>query len=319
MSIGAESLRPHLLHEHEILSGVDDHAVARLVEVAIHMTIAPGEVLITSGESKGNLYFILDGKLSVHLRDLDGEPVALLGHGQTVGEMSIILGTSASAHVRAVERTHVMAIDEAAFWRLVGMSHAFATNLLHLLARRMRAQNSAIVESHDEKERFEHQALADGLTGANNRRWLDEKLPGYVSRHHRDNKPLTALLLDVDHFKRFNDTYGHAAGDEVLRLVANTLKGALRPGDVVARYGGEEFVVILPGTPLGGARVAAERLRERVASTPVPPCKGQELPAVNVSIGLAELGPEDTAASLLSRADELLYRAKKNGRNRVES
>ena len=183
----------------------------------------------------------------------------------------------------------------------------------------IRGHKACIVETHKEKERFEREALADSLTGAHNRRWLNERLPRFVARHRRDETPLSVMVLDVDHFKRINDVFGHAAGDHVLRLMADTLHAALRPGDFVARFGGEEFVVILPGTPLFGAAAAAERVRARIANASFANEEAPALPPVQVSIGISDLQAEDTAATLLSRADAALYRAKQNGRNRVES
>ena len=312
-------LRPQQLCEHELLNEVDPEAVAELIETSLCMAVSAGDVLIEPGESRRALYFILDGKLSVHLRDPDEPPIAFLSRGQTVGEMSIILGTPSAAYVRAVERTRLMSVEEVAFWRLVARSHPFATNLLHILARRMWASNSTIVETHKEKERFQREALADVLTGAHNRRWLNERLPRFVARHRRDETPLSVMGLDVDHFKRINDVFGHAAGDHVLRMLADTLHAALRPGDFVARYGGEEFVVILPGTPLSGASAAAERVRARIAGETFAFDDAPALPPVHVSIGIADLRAEDTAVTLLGRADANLYRAKQNGRNRVES
>jgi diguanylate cyclase (GGDEF)-like protein len=182
-----------------------------------------------------------------------------------------------------------------------------------MLARRMKHSNAAIVENARERERFERAASVDALTGVFNRRWLDEKLPRFVSRHVFDRTPLSVLAIDVDHFKTYNDTYGHAAGDAVLRTLARTLDTSLRPGDTVARYGGEEFVVILPGTGRTGARTAAERVRVRVREMPVG-----ELPPMRVSIGVAELALSDSPGSLLERADAALYLAKNTGRDRVE-
>jgi two-component system cell cycle response regulator len=164
-------------------------------------------------------------------------------------------------------------------------------------------------------------ALTDSLTGLYNRRYLTAHLDGLMARHAEGATMGPALLLlDIDWFKRVNDTYGHAAGDAVLRELSARVSRHLRPFDLVARYGGEEFVVVLPETPQRVAEGVAERLRTVIAEAPMtmgdPPV---EL-SITISIGLAV--PEtvqETAASLLRRADEALYAAKAGGRNRVVS
>lgn len=154
-------------------------------------------------------------------------------------------------------------------------------------------------------------AVTDGLTGLRNRRSFQERLGQEVARAHRNGTPLSIAMLDVDWFKEYNDTFGHPAGDHVLKEVADVLKRNARQTDLVARYGGEEFVLILPHTELAGAVKLAERIREDIATAPWP------LRPVTASLGVAEIAPLDTATSLVTRADVSLYRAKSGGRNAV--
>ena len=130
-------------------------------------------------------------------------------------------------------------------------------------------------------------------------------------------KPLTVLVLDIDYFKSINDTYGHDAGDDVLREFAIRIRKSIRGIDLACRYGGEEFVVVMPETDMAVATMVAERLRRRIASEPFPIQQGARGIEVTISIGIAALGRDDTAASVLKRADQALYRAKRDGRNRV--
>jgi diguanylate cyclase (GGDEF)-like protein len=166
--------------------------------------------------------------------------------------------------------------------------------------------------------RMKETAETDGLTGLRNRRAFDAAVLLETSRYDRYARPLSLLLLDLDHFKAVNDTHGHEAGDEVLRRVADIVKTCVRDVDTAARFGGEELAILLPETPLAAAREVAERIRLTIASTPVQ--WAQVSIRVTVSIGMAAV-PESvaTVAGLLTQADEALYNAKKQGRNRVIS
>jgi diguanylate cyclase (GGDEF)-like protein len=166
---------------------------------------------------------------------------------------------------------------------------------------------------------IERLATRDSLTGLANRRLFDESLLREAARAQRLGTPLSLLVLDVDHFKQVNDTHGHPAGDKILVAVAESLGGRLRPRDLVARYGGEEFVLILPETDGPGARVVAERTRQKVESLRTD--AGVAAPVqVTISLGCATFGPAafGNARELLGAADRALYAAKRRGRNRVE-
>jgi diguanylate cyclase (GGDEF)-like protein len=160
-------------------------------------------------------------------------------------------------------------------------------------------------------------ASSDALTGIMNRRAIQALAGRLLAGAHRQGRPLSLLLIDADHFKRINDAYGHAAGDLALKHLVHTLSLGLRGGDHIGRLGGEEFVVLMEDTRLEDARQAAERLRERVAQTPLRH-EAAEL-ALEVSIGLASAAPGDDVDALLRRADRALYAAKHQGRNRVVS
>ncbi len=159
----------------------------------------------------------------------------------------------------------------------------------------------------------------DGLTGLPNRRAFDLGLEIEIDRAREEDTPLTLLVADIDHFKNFNDTYGHRVGDEVLKLVGRVLKSLLKGRDTPARYGGEEFCVILPTTDLQGASVVAEHIRKSISAKALKSARtGQCYGQVTISIGCAQLRPDDTSETLIERADRGLYLAKRNGRNRVE-
>jgi diguanylate cyclase (GGDEF)-like protein len=158
------------------------------------------------------------------------------------------------------------------------------------------------------------QARTDSLTGLANRRALDEELQRRYSESQRTGSPLSIMLIDVDHFKGFNDRHGHRAGDEALRVIAATLRDAMRQMDLVARYGGEEFVVLLPGTAIEGAILVAERTRQDLADSRFR-YDGKEF-SLTVSIGVAQLATNEHVSRMLQRVDQALYAAKGAGRNR---
>ncbi|MBZ0119379.1 MAG: GGDEF domain-containing protein [Sandaracinaceae bacterium] len=310
-------LSVELLDDFRMLEGVGLTARRELLAAAEEKRLGPGEILIQQGEPNPAMYLVLSGELGVHLEGVEGEPVAVIGRGETVGELSVLDGSAASANVVARTACHLLAIQEDGFWHITNASHAFAVNLLIKLAARLRANNATVSRNVKKRRQYERAAMFDGLTGIHNRRWLDETLHRMATRHERSGSSLALSLIDIDHFKSFNDRYGHAAGDHVLTVVANVLSTNLRPTDLVARFGGEEFVIIFPDTDLEHALVAAERVREAVSKQDAPLPDGTALPRVTISMGVAQLLPGQSVSDLLKVADLAMYRAKQTGRNRV--
>ncbi len=158
-------------------------------------------------------------------------------------------------------------------------------------------------------------ATLDALTNLNNRRQFEVRLKQEIATTKRQNNPLCAMMIDIDFFKKVNDTYGHASGDAVLRTVALIIKEHLRESDIPSRYGGEEFAVLLPYTHISEAKIVGERLRKAVENTEIPIDK--KTINVTISMGLAEFDTKETGEELFERADKALYEAKESGRNRV--
>ena len=173
------------------------------------------------------------------------------------------------------------------------------------------------------RARLLRSGFTDVLTGWHNRRYLTVRINEELARARRDRTRLVCLMLDIDHFKRVNDTWGHAAGDVVLQELAQRIESQVRASDVAARYGGEEFVVLLPRTDVASASKLAERIRAAVAAEPVALPNGETV-TITASIGIAEVSPgvddEDLKTlgdSLIARADVALYAAKSAGRDQV--
>jgi len=173
----------------------------------------------------------------------------------------------------------------------------------------------------DAYETIKRQAVFDALTGIPNRHSFSERILTEFNRSLRDRNPLSVIIGDIDHFKLYNDTYGHAGGDECLKIVAKTIQKSLkRPGDFCARYGGEEFIIILPATDQKGAKAIADEIRSNILAINIPHEKSLTHKIVTISLGVAtkEHGEMITHERLLKMADDALYQAKDTGRNRAE-
>ncbi len=162
-------------------------------------------------------------------------------------------------------------------------------------------------------------AVLDPLTGLNNRRYLESHLSGLLDQAAERERPVAIMILDVDHFKRVNDTYGHEIGDEVLKNFAARVKRKVRGADLMCRLGGEEFVIVMPDTRLATAENVGERIRSAVAAAPFSLTGDERAIAVTVSIGIADSVGGESVADLLRRADQALYLSKNSGRNRVSA
>lgn len=190
----------------------------------------------------------------------------------------------------------------------------------HQLKENLQASRLDMEALQADLEDLRHQSVLDPLTMIHNRKYLDEALREAVEQAQLYSSPLSLLMIDIDHFKKFNDTWGHQTGDQVLRLVASTIKKQLGEDDILARFGGEEFIAILPGADLSAGLTVADRARVSLESKELLRRSTEErLGRITASFGVATCVPGDTPASLIERADQCLYAAKRAGRNRVVS
>jgi diguanylate cyclase len=186
------------------------------------------------------------------------------------------------------------------------------------LEERLTLSKSEISNLQQSLEAIRAESLTDPLTGLGNRKYFDRSIDMAVQSALANGEPLSLLMFDIDHFKSFNDSYGHLTGDQVLRLVGMSLKQTIKGQDITARYGGEEFAVVLPNTALRQALTVADHIRRAVMSKELKKkSTGEILGRVTISVGVSMLKPGDDTDSLIERADACLYAAKRNGRNRV--
>lgn len=235
--------------------------------------------------------------------------------GAMVRDVGQALGTFASA-VQAgagTDEVHQAAItlssaSAEAGERLAAMEQLFAASVKRITDLRKRLA------------KVEEDATRDPLTGLANRRLFDSALQRAALRSGAEQTPMCLLFIDIDHFKKFNDTYGHPVGDHVLRLFAMVLKESIKGRDTAARYGGEEFAIILPGASLNGAVSVAEQIRKVLEQRPIMNrATGKRLGVVTCSIGVAQYRPGEPVGDLIERADQAVYRAKNDGRNCVRA
>ncbi|AYC31909.1 GGDEF domain-containing protein [Pseudomonas cavernae] len=292
----------HLFHK------VASRILGQLLKEFQACTLDSGEILLSPFNRNQHLYLLLSGEFKVYLGSLDNQPVSTLTPGECAGEISFIDNDHPSAYVVATQPSTALRLHRESLLKLFSQSPQLMQNLLELLCKRVRQGNRLIIDS-------EQHANLDTLTGSFNRRWLEHVFERESTRCAFNGQPLSMLMIDVDHFKPYNDQHGHLAGDYALCLVAHTLRSQLRPKDSLVRYGGEEFVTLLPEIASDEGRSIGERLRQSLELVPNFYSPVGVLPGVTVSIGLAQMRAQDSLQSLIARADSALYQAKQQGRN----
>ena len=214
---------------------------------------------------------------------------------------------------KAVDREQVVKVVDS----LVKTTHEMRETT-QALEERLALSKTEISNLQQSLEAIRAESLTDPLTGLGNRKYFDRSLDTAVANALSTGEPLSLLMFDIDHFKAFNDSYGHLTGDQVLRLVGMSLKQSIKGQDITARYGGEEFAVVLPNTALRQALTVADHIRRAVMSKELKKkSTGEILGRVTISVGVSMLKAGDDTDSLIERADACLYAAKRAGRNRV--
>ncbi len=285
-----------------------------LPEYSVH-TLPAGQHLVKKDLKNTALYLLLEGQVEIYL-DEEDKPLKIILAGDIIGEISLIDQKSATASAISLCECKVIIISEESIWKLVEQSHLFTINLLQLIANRFRGVNSQVVSSIKKQRLSEHRAIVDDLTKLYNRGWLNENLEPLLERCKKDLQPFSCLMIDIDHFKKINDTHGHQIGDFVLQQIGETLNNLSRTMDYVVRYGGEEIVMLLLNTGVADALGIAERVRQTIEKKVIEYGNGKTL-KVTVSIGVATLTKSETSIDLIKCADEALYYAKGHGRNQV--
>jgi diguanylate cyclase len=316
-TFGASSYRVGELH---LFRGADDSAVGGMLADCAVVRVQPGYAIVDPGTAR--LYIVLRGALAVAADTSSGMndgTVSTVLPGESVGEQSVLDEETNLLAISALQESELLVIEAELVWRLIDTSNVLARNLLRLLSFRIRAANAQLRRRQKLGEFYRQLSMVDGLTGLYNRAWLNDVLPSLVAAAHTARSPLSLIMVDLDHFKRFNDTHGHLEGDQALRAAARAMNAALRPTDSAVRYGGEELMVILPDTSASVAEMVAQRLCERIRQAHIFADMRYPLPHITASLGVASLDAAQDERALVAAADAALYRAKHGGRDRVST
>lgn len=301
-----------------LLRDVEPLTLQKLLTSCSFRDLAPDELLLTPGRANRHVYIVMSGSVRVHLDDLSsGAPHLELAVGECLGEISILGDTRVTAHVVGNEAARLMVIDQDLLWLMIDHSPQLARKLLYTLSHRVGADNLILRRSLRRQRESELNANQDALTGIANRRGLTCYFDHLVETGATKDQPLSLMMMDIDHFKRFNDTHGHVLGDNVLCAVAGILADNAG-GGLAARYGGEEFSVVLPGYDLGQACKLANSIREKIQAVQLSNVTGELIPPITISIGVKQMEAHDTLQTLVHDADSALYCAKRSGRNCVK-
>jgi diguanylate cyclase (GGDEF)-like protein len=237
--------------------------------------------------------------------------------GECVGELSVLDEEDQPHTIIALEKSELLVIEADTLWKLIDRSNGVARNLLRLLSFRIRTTNALLRRRHKVGEFYRQMSMIDGLTGIQNRSWLNNQFPQMIEHAHATGNALSIIMADLDHFKDFNDKYGHIVGDDAIQSAAKILNSTLRPSDFAVRFGGEELLVILPDTQHEDCLTVAERLCNKLEQTYIFNDERLPLPHITASFGVATLATGQDIFTFLAAADAALYRAKSAGRNRV--
>ncbi len=303
-----------------LFDGVTDPIVATLLAPCPVLHLHDGQrVPVPHGAA--SVHVVLRGALGKTV--IDDEHHALQTRiekilpGESVGELSVLDDTAHVSTLTALEETDLLVIESRTLWQLIDEADGVARNLLRQLSFRLRAANAQLRRREKVGEFYRQLSMVDGLTGLHNRAWLNDMLPTLVDEAHSTKRPLSLIMIDLDYFKKFNDSHGHQTGDKALRIAADVLRSALRPSDFAVRYGGEEMIVILPDSNQTAGQMVAQRLCERMREAVVFDDMHVPLPHMTASFGVAMLAPDQDVNILISTADAALYRAKEAGRNQI--
>jgi diguanylate cyclase (GGDEF)-like protein len=284
----------------------------------------PGEIIIREHEPGEDFYIIRSGQTVVIKGEFQNPTIlGFRSTGEAIGEMALLENLPRSATVIALDVVSLWSFSRETFYQFLKENPAFSINLMNMLSGRIRKSEEERMRGYAREkqqvvalETLSRQATHDPLTGLFNRRYLDQILYGEIAHARQSGSQLGILMVDVDHFKRINDRYGHKAGDLMLQKLGELMKSCVRTADIVCRYGGDEFVIVMPGVTESTVRKCAEDIRSRFEMQSVI-FENQKIQST-VSLGVAIYPLHGSNVDeVFINADRAMYQAKQRGRNRV--
>ncbi len=298
--------------------------IENIVECMHPLEIEAEKTIFREGEEGRQLYIVESGTVAISIRLPNGteREIVEFRSGDFFGEMSIFENAPRSASCLTKEKSRLLAMDDSDFFRLI-TEHPYTAikimfRMLNSITQRLRNTSEFLSDMVRWGETARKRAITDELTGAYNRRYLDEALTDQFESSKRDGSPFSLIMVDLDYFRDINESYGHAKGDEVILGVVQIFRKHLRKNDILARYGGDEFSVIMPNTSSEKARAIAEAICRDVRNLEILKGMPGSIQNVTTSQGLASYPANAvTLEALRESADQALYRAKEAGRDRV--
>lgn len=308
----------------EIFSLLRPEEIDSIASVFSIHEINEGEVLFREGDEGNELFIVKSGAVASSIRLPDGSErqIAQFNAGNFFGEMSIFEKAPRSATCRSLEKSTLLGLQEKDFFRMIEENPDIATKImyrmLNITAQRLRDTGEFLSDMVHWGEAARRRAITDELTGAYNRRFLDDALVSQIDLARNTGKPLALVMVDLDYFREINENYGHEAGDRCIIEVVRVFNRHLRDSDILARFGGDEFTVLMPDTAHDKALETVERARRELEGNDLLARYQGPVKKVTMSIGVASFPAHaDDVKKLKELADQALYRAKEGGRNRV--
>lgn len=309
----------NVLKTSPLFQGAPAHLLLKSLSQTEEIALRQGELLLSPERPNEHVYMILTGRLSVCLTDAQQEPIALLGEGDCVGEMSVIGESKVSAYVSATMDCRLLAINQAELWALLDNSPQVAHNMLRILAGRIRSSDQVIVQNQEQQYGYRPSPMVHELTGLYNQQWMEEKFARLLRRNSANHKTGCLVVLEIDGFAAIAKSYGRLGSDQALRTVAQAMLSTLRPEDQAGHRRDAQFAIFLPNTTsLEDAETAAGRLRLTVNHATVVLPSGDALPPVSITLGVTQSHINDTLDDLFARADAALQLARQAGGNCVK-
>jgi diguanylate cyclase (GGDEF)-like protein len=307
-----------------IFNSFSEKELKTVEEFLIPLIIKKNEKLFSEGDEGNELYIVESGIISSSINCTDGsqKEIAVFKSGDCFGEMSIFENAPRSASCYSKENSTLYKFGKTEFFKLLETEPDFAIKImykmLNITTQRLRNTGNFLSDMVRWGNDASKRAVTDELTGIYNRRYLDIALEDYFLTAKAVGKPLSIIMIDLDYFREINNLYDHLTGDKAINEIVKASKKHLREFDSMARYGGDEFTIILRNTEQADAITIAEKIRMEVSEVDLLKDLGGTITKLSLSMGLATF-PEnaDTLLELRSKADQALYKAKENGRNRV--